>query len=98
MNTKVKVANRFPNALKVARNSLGLTQEDFGIVSSRTYVSSLERGVKSPTLGKIEELSTVMNIHPLTLLALSYSDEYETLALTRVLGIVRDELKIKFGM
>lgn len=35
-------------------------------------MSSLERGLKAPTLNKIEELAEVMDFHPLTLLTLSY--------------------------
>lgn len=31
-------------ALRNARVRKGLTQEDFGSISSRTYISSLERG------------------------------------------------------
>jgi transcriptional regulator with XRE-family HTH domain len=49
-----------------------MTQEDFSTTSSRTYVSMLERGVRSPTLSKINELSETLGIHPLTLLALAY--------------------------
>lgn len=42
----------FVSALKHARHTHGLTQEDFSDVSSRTYVSTLERGLKNPTLDK----------------------------------------------
>ena len=62
----------FANSLKVARNARGLSQEDFSIASSRTYLSSLERGLKSPTLDKINSLAERMEIHPLTLLTLAY--------------------------
>ena len=41
-------------------------------MSSRTYLSSLERGLKSPTLKKLEELCKVLEVHPLTLLTLTY--------------------------
>lgn len=51
----------------------GLSQEDFGFVSSRTYVSSLERGSYSPTLNKVDELAEVLDVHPLVLLTLTYS-------------------------
>ena len=44
------------------------------MVSSRTYVSNLERGIKVPTIRKVDSLATVLGIHPLTLLALSYLD------------------------
>ena len=59
-------------ALRVARKSRGLKQEDFSILSSRTYLSSLERGIKNPTLEKIHSLAERMEIHPLTLLTLTY--------------------------
>lgn len=62
----------FGNSLKVARKTRGLSQEDFSIISSRTYLSSLERGLKSPTLDKIEQISKRIGIHPLTLLTLTY--------------------------
>lgn len=60
-------------ALRRVRDVRGLSQEAFSDVSSRTYVSSLERGKKNPTLGKIDALCSVLDIHPLTLLTLSYA-------------------------
>jgi transcriptional regulator with XRE-family HTH domain len=63
---------RFGAGLQKARKSRGLTQEDFSVVSSRTYLSSLERGIKSPTISKVEELASVIGIHPLSLLTLAY--------------------------
>jgi hypothetical protein len=38
-------------------------------------MSSLERGLKSPTLNKINEFCDVMDVHPLTLLALAYGSD-----------------------
>lgn len=69
MDTK----HAFAQALKTARKARGLTQEDFSTVSSRTYLSTLERGLKSPTLEKIEAIASEMAIHPMTLLVLAYS-------------------------
>ncbi len=65
--------NSFPAALKTVRKARGLSQEAFSDVSSRTYLSSLERGLKSPTLSKLTELCEVMEVHPLTLLTLAYA-------------------------
>ena len=78
-------------ALKSVRKARGLSQEAFSDVSSRTYLSSLERNLKSPTLNKLAELCEVMEVHPLTLLTLSYSgdDPSET---DRLLAQVRQEL------
>ena len=66
------IQNQFAKALKRVRAATGRTQEDFALVSSRTYISSLERGQKSPTLKKIDELAHVLGVHPLTLLTLAY--------------------------
>jgi transcriptional regulator with XRE-family HTH domain len=60
-------------ALRQARKARGLSQEAFSDVSSRTYLSTLERGMKSPTLSKIAAICQVLAIHPLTLLTLSYT-------------------------
>jgi transcriptional regulator with XRE-family HTH domain len=64
--------NPLANALRRVRKARNLSQEAFSDVSSRTYLSSLERGLKSPTLGKIDALCSVLSIHPMTLLALVY--------------------------
>ena len=66
---------RFGAQLQIARKGRGLTQEDFSEVSSRTYLSSLERGIKAPTITKLEDLASVLKVHPLALLALAYFPE-----------------------
>lgn len=58
--------------MKIARKSKQLSQESFALVSSRTYVSSLEKGQYSPTLNKLDQLAAFMDIHPLVLIALAY--------------------------
>ncbi|MFZ3288390.1 MAG: helix-turn-helix transcriptional regulator [Telluria sp.] len=67
-----KSSERFGNGLQRARRKRGLTQEDFSDVSSRTYLSSLERGLKAPTIVKIEQLASVIGIHLVALVALAY--------------------------
>lgn len=79
-------------ALKTIRKARGLSQEAFSDVSSRTYMSSLERDLKSPTLNKLAELCEVMEIHPLTLLALAYAGDDARQA-EQLLAQVRQELK-----
>lgn len=64
----------FAKALRRTRRARGLAQEVFDEVSSRTYISSLERGLKHPTLPKVDELARVLGVHPLTLVALSYGN------------------------
>ena len=63
---------RFGSGLQKARKSRQLTQEDFSVVSSRTYLSSMERGIKAPTITKIDDIAAVIGVHPLALIAYAY--------------------------
>ncbi len=82
----------FGKSLKTVRTARGLTQEDFSTVSSRTYLSTLERGLKSPTLDKIEALSETMDVHPLTLLALTYLNTQKNKRLDSLLRKIEQEV------
>lgn len=84
--------NSFAAALKTVRKARGLSQEAFSDVSSRTYMSSLERSLKSPTLNKVAELCEVMEVHPLTLLTLAYAGDSERKA-DQLLEQVKRELE-----
>ena len=79
-------------ALKTVRKARGLSQEAFSDVSSRTYMSTLERDLKSPTISKLDELCEVMEVHPLTLLTLAYAGVSERKA-EPLLAQVRQELE-----
>jgi len=68
----VVLLKRFGAGLQKARKSRHMTQEAFSIVSSRTYLSSLERGIKAPTITKIDEIAAVIGVHPLSLIAYAY--------------------------
>ena len=78
-------------AIKTVRAARGLSQEAFSDVSSRTYLSTLERSLKSPTLSKLAELCKVMQIHPVTLLTLAYASNGDEA--DRLLIQVRQELE-----
>lgn len=82
----------FANALRIARRARGVSQEQFDTVSSRTYVSALERGLKQPTITKIDALAGVLGLHPLTLCALSYAGRPTSGDLRKLLARVQDEL------
>lgn len=75
----------------MVRKARGLSQEAFSDVSSRTYMSSLERDLKSPTLHKLTELCEVMDVHPVTLLTLAYAGDNKR-KLDELLAQVREEL------
>ncbi|MCK4123128.1 helix-turn-helix transcriptional regulator [Ralstonia pseudosolanacearum] len=84
--------NSLATAIRTVRKARGLSQEAFSDVSSRTYMSSLERDLKSPTLHKLTELCEVMEVHPLTLLTLAYAGDSPHKA-DQLLAQVRQELE-----
>lgn len=92
MSNAPKSHNNFAKALRLIRKSKGLSQEDFSLTSSRTYVSTLERNMKSPTLSKIDDLAEVLGVHPLTLLALSYLRTTDAGTVDKVLSLVFNEI------
>jgi len=65
----------FAFVLKATRAFRGLSQMHLAAVSSRTYISKLERGQCSPTLEMITSLSTPLSLSPLTLIALTLGAE-----------------------
>lgn len=89
----MEVREAFGKALRLTRTKRGLTQEDFSVVSSRTFVSMLERGATAPTIEKIEDLCNVLDIHPATLFAITYLIKEGTLeSQERTLMRVKQEL------
>ncbi|NOS96907.1 MAG: helix-turn-helix transcriptional regulator [Methylotenera sp.] len=79
-------------AIKKSRKAKKITQEGFSEISSRTYVSTLERGLYSPTIEKIDELAKVIGIHPLTLLTLTYLIDKNEIDPSKLFYQVRNEL------
>lgn len=59
-------------SLRLTRKAKGIAQDHLSEVSGRTYLSEIERGIKNPTVEKLDELAKAMNVHPLTLLTLAY--------------------------
>ncbi|KXS54187.1 MAG: helix-turn-helix domain-containing protein [Marinobacter sp. T13-3] len=74
----MELQQAFGHALRRQRKARSLSQEDFTRVSSRTYLSELERGLKNPSLGKVGELAETMGVHPLTLLVECFALKDET--------------------
>lgn len=67
----MEVREAFGKALRLIRLKKGLTQEAFAVVSSRTFVSMIERGETSPTIEKLDEICTVLGVNPATVVAIS---------------------------
>lgn len=62
----------FATVLKRLRVEKGLSQEEFGFEADlhRTYVSQLERGLKSPSLRTLHKIANVLGIGLTELMAL----------------------------
>lgn len=86
----MELQQAFGQALRRQRKAKGLSQEAFTAVSSRTYLSELERGLKNPTLDKIDMLAATIGVHPLTLLAECYSLK-DDVDLNEILSIIARE-------
>lgn len=87
----MELKQAFAIALKQLRQKKNCTQEDFYLVSSRTYISTLERGLKSPTLEKLEDIASVLRIHPATLVINSYINKDDT-SLESIFQRIREDL------
>lgn len=61
-------------------------------MSSRTYISTLERGLKNPTLDKVNEIASVLSVHPLSLLTTYYLTLDDTLSIDDLIARIRSEL------
>ena len=94
MKQQERPSANFAGALRAARRAQGTTQEAFDLVSSRTYVSALERGIKNPTLPKVDQLAEVLRMHPLSVLMLAYLLKVDGTApsLDELIGTVRSEV------
>lgn len=70
--TRFSLRENFGLALRALRKLQKVPQEALDRVSSRTYISSLERGLKSPTLDKVDAIANELQVHPLVLVAYTY--------------------------
>jgi transcriptional regulator with XRE-family HTH domain len=66
------VDKSFATVLRRLRTEKGLSQEEFGFEADlhRTYVSQLERGLKSPSLKTLSKIADVLDISLTKLMAL----------------------------
>ena len=64
--TRISLQQAFGRTVRELRKELGLSQEEFGFRTDlhRTYVSLLERGLKSPTLNSIERIARALGMKP----------------------------------
>jgi len=89
----MELKQAFGIALKKLRLRKKLSQEVFSSVSSRTYLSTLERGLQSPTVEKVHDLASVMGVHPLTIFMSCYLSYDESRSLDDLFDRIRTELQ-----
>lgn len=73
MNNKMSINSAFGQILASYRKLKDLSQEDFEGTAHRTYISDLERGLKSPTLEMIAKLTAKLEIHPTEMVAQTFA-------------------------
>lgn len=56
----------FGLALKLVRSRKGIAQEQLD--ASQSFVSTVERGIRSPTIEKMEEFANRLGVNPATLI------------------------------
>ena len=61
---KAPINIRFGNRLQEVRTSKGMTQMQLAIEAKldRSFISDIERGVKEPTTGSLDQIAVAMNI------------------------------------
>lgn len=82
------------HALRTARRAKGISQEALDTVSSRTYVSSLERGLKNPTIEKLDEIASAINIHPLALLTFAYVRSGKHASISTLIKEIEEQVQL----
>ena len=58
VQTSRSIVDRFPHVLRKVRIEKGLSQEELADLADldRTYISQIERGLKSPSLRSLEKI------------------------------------------
>lgn len=80
-------------SLRLIRKARGLTQEQLSDVSGKTYLSELERGLKNPTVEKINDLAKAMDVHPLTILTIANLPHLRAQELDALQGRINKEVR-----
>lgn len=87
----------FASALRFMRRHSSVLQADFEGGVSQSHISRLERGESSVTLERLEEIAAHLNVHPLSLIALTWGAS-EQIPPAELLERVRQELESVEGL
>ncbi len=89
----VDIKEAFGETFARARKRAKLVQDDFEQVSSRSYISYIERGKVSITLEKLDELSRFVGVHPVSLLFQSYLAQDKSSSALDLMSKIMEDLK-----
>ncbi len=92
MEFAMNLRQAFGKAFSHARKSKGLTQEAFE-PTARSYISYIERGLSSPTLEKLHDLSKVMGVHPASLVFQAYLAFDKDTSALELMSLIMEDLK-----
>lgn len=76
--------------IKELRQQRELPQEGLG--PSQSYISAIERGKWKPSLAKIEQVATVLSVHPASLLVLAYLKQATEAETDQILSRIQAEV------
>ncbi|WP_207830695.1 helix-turn-helix transcriptional regulator [Pseudomonas sp. 43(2021)] len=79
----------FGSALKEVRVRKEIAQEQLG--ASQSFVSTIERGIRSPTIEKMEEFAERLGVNPATLIVLMQLGQEGDV--DELLAKIRDEIR-----
>jgi transcriptional regulator with XRE-family HTH domain len=88
----MEIKRAFGQAFRLVRKYKGLTLLGFSTVSGRNYIGAIERGIKSPTIEKMNELGDFLEIHPITISYLAYLNTNENETFESISKRVKSEL------
>ena len=76
--------------IKELRLQRELPQEGLG--PSQSYISAIERGKWKPSLEKIEQVATILSVHPASLLILAYLKQAPAGEADQILSFIQAEI------
>lgn len=83
----------FGRALQQLRAARGVTQEDLLLATSRRHISRVEQGHQVPGIRTIEGLAENLQIHPLTLIAAAYCEDWDPVSVNELLKLVKSDFR-----
>lgn len=76
-----------------SRKRAGLVQEDFEPITSRSYISYIERGEVSITMDKLNALSEVIGMHPVSMIFQAYLEYDKDVSALDLMTMIMEDIK-----